>query len=571
MRARYARRRYRDGARTGPRAAAGTVEQPMMNHRTMQGFRRDDALRGAARRTGQTLRRVLTWIRPYRRLLIGFVVAVVVDAIVDGDPAAARAGASSTTRCPDKNRHLVAGARAGRGRARVRQRDALARAALLLGAGRRGPHLRPARRSCSTTCSGCRSRSSPARRPARCSRGSTTTSSARSRRSRRRSAPSCRTSSARGRAHDHVQARVAAHAADAASCCPRSSIPARRLGPRMQKLTREGMQLNAEMNNLTAERFNVAGALLAKLFGRPDARTRRVRDARARGVRDIGVTHRDLQPGPVRRARPRRRGRHRGRLLRRRQPRDLGHDHDRHRRRVRASTSGRSTNRSRSSRTRASTSSPRSCRSSACSRCSTSPPRSPTGPARSTSSSPKGRVEFDHVWFRHPPGARGLARVAGDARHARRRRAERMDPARRVARGRAGRDGRARRAVGRGQDDDRDARAARLRGRRRARCASTATTCATSRSSRCTRRSGSCRRTRTSSTTRSAPTCCSPRPDATDAELDRRVAARRASGISSRRCPTGSTPSSASAATACRAARSNASRSRGCCSRTRRS
>jgi ATP-binding cassette subfamily B protein len=64
--------------------------------------------------------------------------------------------------------------------------------------------------------------------------------------------------------------------------------PARRMGPRMQELTREGMQLNAEMNNLTVERFNVAGALIAKLFGRPD----RERDAfavRAAGVRDIGV------------------------------------------------------------------------------------------------------------------------------------------------------------------------------------------------------------------------------------------------------------------------------------------
>ena len=55
--------------------------------------------------------------------------------------------------------------------------------------------LRPARRACSGTCSGCRSRSSPARRPARSSAGSTTTSSARSRRSRTRSARSSATSS----------------------------------------------------------------------------------------------------------------------------------------------------------------------------------------------------------------------------------------------------------------------------------------------------------------------------------------------------------------------------------------
>ena len=69
---------------------------------------------------------------------------------------------------------------------------------------------------------------------------------------------------------------------------PAFIIPARRLGPRMQKLTREGMQLNAEMNNLTVERFNVAGAMLAKLFGRRDDERDRFA-SRAAGVRDIGV------------------------------------------------------------------------------------------------------------------------------------------------------------------------------------------------------------------------------------------------------------------------------------------
>jgi len=65
--------------------------------------------------------------------------------------------------------------------------------------------------------------------------------------------------------------------------------PARLLGPRIQKLAREGMVQNAEMNNITAERFNVAGAMLSKLFGRPD----RERDAfavRAGKVRNVGIT-----------------------------------------------------------------------------------------------------------------------------------------------------------------------------------------------------------------------------------------------------------------------------------------
>jgi ATP-binding cassette subfamily B protein len=69
---------------------------------------------------------------------------------------------------------------------------------------------------------------------------------------------------------------------------PAFIIPARRLGPRMQKLTRQGMQLNAEMNNLTVERFNVAGAMLAKLFGKRDEERNRFA-SRAAGVRDIGI------------------------------------------------------------------------------------------------------------------------------------------------------------------------------------------------------------------------------------------------------------------------------------------
>jgi ATP-binding cassette subfamily B protein len=70
---------------------------------------------------------------------------------------------------------------------------------------------------------------------------------------------------------------------------PAFIYPARRLGPRIQKLARVGMQQNAEMNNLVAERFNVAGAMLAKLFGRPD-RERRDFATRAGNVRDVGIT-----------------------------------------------------------------------------------------------------------------------------------------------------------------------------------------------------------------------------------------------------------------------------------------
>ena len=66
-------------------------------------------------------------------------------------------------------------------------------------------------------------------------------------------------------------------------------IPARRIGARLQEITREGYNLNASMNATMTERFNVAGALLVKLFGRPDDEDASFRGRAAR-VRDIGVT-----------------------------------------------------------------------------------------------------------------------------------------------------------------------------------------------------------------------------------------------------------------------------------------
>jgi ATP-binding cassette, subfamily B, bacterial len=65
-------------------------------------------------------------------------------------------------------------------------------------------------------------------------------------------------------------------------------LPARLVGRRMQRLTRESMQLNAEMGSTMTERFNVAGALLVKLFGRPREETEAF-GLRAAKVRDIGV------------------------------------------------------------------------------------------------------------------------------------------------------------------------------------------------------------------------------------------------------------------------------------------
>jgi len=65
-------------------------------------------------------------------------------------------------------------------------------------------------------------------------------------------------------------------------------LPARRVGGNLQDITREGMNVNASMNNTMTERFNVAGALLVKLFGRHESETADFAGRAAR-VRDIGI------------------------------------------------------------------------------------------------------------------------------------------------------------------------------------------------------------------------------------------------------------------------------------------
>ncbi len=69
---------------------------------------------------------------------------------------------------------------------------------------------------------------------------------------------------------------------------PAFVVPAKRVGRRMQTLTRESFRLDAAMNATMAERFNVSGALLVKLFGRP-RREQAEFEERAGRVRDIGV------------------------------------------------------------------------------------------------------------------------------------------------------------------------------------------------------------------------------------------------------------------------------------------
>ena len=65
-------------------------------------------------------------------------------------------------------------------------------------------------------------------------------------------------------------------------------LPARWMGRRLQVLTREQMQVNADLSAQMTERFNVAGALLVKLYGRPEEEDTVYQD-KAAGVRDLGV------------------------------------------------------------------------------------------------------------------------------------------------------------------------------------------------------------------------------------------------------------------------------------------
>jgi ATP-binding cassette subfamily B protein len=66
-------------------------------------------------------------------------------------------------------------------------------------------------------------------------------------------------------------------------------LPARWLGRRLQAITRESYDLNARMNTTMIERFNVSGALLSKIFGNPKVEEATFAD-RAGRVRDIGVS-----------------------------------------------------------------------------------------------------------------------------------------------------------------------------------------------------------------------------------------------------------------------------------------
>ncbi|RKS04886.1 ATP-binding cassette subfamily B protein [Nocardiopsis sp. Huas11] len=65
-------------------------------------------------------------------------------------------------------------------------------------------------------------------------------------------------------------------------------IPAKLIGRRLAHISREAMDNNADMSSLMTERFNVGGAMLVKLYGRP-AEESEAFARRAGRVRELGV------------------------------------------------------------------------------------------------------------------------------------------------------------------------------------------------------------------------------------------------------------------------------------------
>ncbi len=65
-------------------------------------------------------------------------------------------------------------------------------------------------------------------------------------------------------------------------------FPARLVGKRLQRFTRERMQRTAAMTSLMQERFNVAGAMLTNLYGRPEEE-KSLFEARSGALRDMSM------------------------------------------------------------------------------------------------------------------------------------------------------------------------------------------------------------------------------------------------------------------------------------------
>lgn len=64
--------------------------------------------------------------------------------------------------------------------------------------------------------------------------------------------------------------------------------PTKWVGKKIQALTRESFDLNAKMSSTMTERFNVSGAMLVSLYGKPESESTLFR-SRARRVADMGI------------------------------------------------------------------------------------------------------------------------------------------------------------------------------------------------------------------------------------------------------------------------------------------
>lgn len=73
------------------------------------------------------------------------------------------------------------------------------------------------------------------------------------------------------------------------SLLPLFLLPTKWVGKKLQSLTRASFQVNAEMSSTMTERFNVSGAMLVALYGKP-ANEHEYFSSRARKVADIGIS-----------------------------------------------------------------------------------------------------------------------------------------------------------------------------------------------------------------------------------------------------------------------------------------
>jgi ATP-binding cassette subfamily B protein len=257
-----------------------------MDHRTAMGFRRDQALRGR-KMNRQTLRRVLGYVRPYRRVLAGFVVTVVIASIVLAiPPLLLRAVLDDAI--PNKDRTLVM--------VLALTAIALAFAEAVLSLVQRWFSARLGEGLIYDL------RVELFEHVQRMPLAFFTRTQTGALQSRLNNdvvgAQQAVTTTLGTVLQNIIQLGVVLTIMFTLQwqitlltllVLPAFIYPARRLGPRLQQLTRQSMQLNAEMNTLTVERFNVAGALIAKMFGNR-SRDRADFADRAGKVRDIGVS-----------------------------------------------------------------------------------------------------------------------------------------------------------------------------------------------------------------------------------------------------------------------------------------